>query len=391
MKIIISSSDLSIEEKAEILYKHILHSNIILSKFKNFILRKEYFQIINHQNFNPRIIEQVILLINLENNIGSQFVKLLDNPIIIWENSFRNLPNPSKWLLLILGTLPHNIKSEELEKAFYFYAKYQKKTYLHSYSSDDYYIQLRELENSFIKISKIWDDNNISFINPSVKDYVIIYITSQKNIINDLINSLCYFEQLTYIWQYLLKIFESSNKIEQKIIENFTKAVDQTINQFDLITPLYFTPFISSKTMEDRLLFLIEISKEINSKKLNNIIQREIYTICNKLDKIKLNKKILIQISRELIENQIPNIDILNFQKQIITYLFDSIYNLDDYLLFFSMRTVFPNLIMGEYYQELEEKFIGTYKGILIRKSDYLKEYTPPSSLAYLYESSSVK
>ena len=81
-------------DKAYILYNHIWHSNLDEEFIDEIYIDKRYNQIINHKNFNPRLIEFItdikkIQLGKIEaKNYWEYILDKLNNPQDIWKNTF---------------------------------------------------------------------------------------------------------------------------------------------------------------------------------------------------------------------------------------------------------------------------------------------------------------
>ena len=103
-------SEYSLYHKAEILYNHIYFGNLS-EEYRNFIFKDEnYFKIIKHDNYNPRLIEYFTNEIHLNEITPENYLKFilnsLDNPDEIWRNSYENqIGNEERFLLNSLFTL----------------------------------------------------------------------------------------------------------------------------------------------------------------------------------------------------------------------------------------------------------------------------------------------
>jgi len=89
---VLDINKLSPEEKARILYNHLSFSCIPDEYFEDIKLERRYMQIINHRNFNPRIIEFVCSPNRYKKVSPSHFFmfikKHLDNPREIWKDEY---------------------------------------------------------------------------------------------------------------------------------------------------------------------------------------------------------------------------------------------------------------------------------------------------------------
>jgi len=112
-------------EKAQILYNHLYFSNLNY-EFKNeFYIDKRYKKIVNHKNFNPRLIS----FITDNKKIESKDVEIkdfwkyiqekLNNPLDVWEDSFDEGIDEFGRILVILTVLNGNRIYEEDLRASY--------------------------------------------------------------------------------------------------------------------------------------------------------------------------------------------------------------------------------------------------------------------------------
>jgi hypothetical protein len=193
--------------RAQILYNHLYFSELSNS-FKQAILEDEgYIKIIDHPNYNPRIVQFMtdpLRLVNVSpKNYWTIFRRNLDNPRDIWKHAFEEqLSRASKDLLLVLFTLPQEVFMEDAEKAFESYHKKQAQEHSYETSSNDFARALKELESSFVRSSKSRDRILLQLVNPSVKDFLANFIVDNHKYLIDLIDSCLFHEQLTWLWEF---------------------------------------------------------------------------------------------------------------------------------------------------------------------------------------------
>jgi hypothetical protein len=97
----------------------------LLRRARNSLLKdKSYRRIINHPNYNPRLIEFVTglasqRLTDAENSNYVEFaVGILDNPDLIWERAFEwQLDDTCKDVLISLASMPTGTAYEDLQIA----------------------------------------------------------------------------------------------------------------------------------------------------------------------------------------------------------------------------------------------------------------------------------
>ncbi|MBU2430214.1 MAG: hypothetical protein KKH99_05930, partial [Proteobacteria bacterium] len=89
---VLSVNSLSDLEKAKILYNHMWFKGLPEGKIEQIYLNKRYLNIINHKNYNPRLIEYITDSDRLDNVDDDQYwdhiVNILDDPSEIWKTPF---------------------------------------------------------------------------------------------------------------------------------------------------------------------------------------------------------------------------------------------------------------------------------------------------------------
>ena len=165
----------------------------------NYLIKDENYKIIlNHQNFNPRIIEYMTQKIDLINYTPKKyfifFKNNLNNPIEIWKDVFENKINSvSQNVLLVLWQCGNQITIDELKNGTENYIKTEKKSYSYQYeyNKNSYINSLKELEDTFISIeyNSFARHQVIKFKNPSILDFLTNYINKNERIIRTLIMS----------------------------------------------------------------------------------------------------------------------------------------------------------------------------------------------------------
>ncbi|MBU1182156.1 MAG: restriction endonuclease [Proteobacteria bacterium] len=193
--------------RTQILYNHMYFSELSDS-FKQAVLADEgYIRIIDHPNYNPRIVQFMTDPLRNANvspeNYWTIFRRNLDNPQDIWKHAFEEqLSRASKNLLLLLFTLPQEVFMEDIEKAFESYHKKQAQEHGYETNGADFEHALKELESSFVSSSKSRDRILLQLVNPSLKDFLASFIVDNHKYLSDLIDSSVFHEQLTWLWEF---------------------------------------------------------------------------------------------------------------------------------------------------------------------------------------------
>lgn len=164
-------------DKARILYNHIWHSEMDSDYVDQLYSEKRYRKIIEHQNFNPRLIRFITDAQRLKSVPAEQYwahsTKLLSNPSQVWDNPFQaQLDDCGRALVLLVAMNGRVISEAELSEAF---ARYLSTPGLGSLTGNkDYLLNLRHLAGSMLTRVIIGDKHPyIRLFNPSLGDFIL--------------------------------------------------------------------------------------------------------------------------------------------------------------------------------------------------------------------------
>lgn len=180
---VLNVNDLSLEEKAKIFYNHLYFSGVPASHYNNIKDNQNYRKIVNHPNYNPRIIEFVCSQNQIENIAPDEYaafvIKSLNNPEKIWKNEYEHrLATADRMLLTTIFSLsdtavPTNMVQQCFEHRISATPGFD--------SSINHFGQaLSRLSNSLIKILDVNSVQMLSAANPSVNDFLRNYIKQNR-------------------------------------------------------------------------------------------------------------------------------------------------------------------------------------------------------------------
>lgn len=230
-KCILDLSKYNKKIKAKILYNHLYFSplpqDVISCLVKNKVLHK----IVQHKNYNPRIIEAITKPKENKKITSENFEKVaietLDYPFKIWEHAFEaQISNNSQ--ILLYSMILFNSERIKFDDLFLQY----KKLYSVFNSTEPSLNQsiskpLKELEGTFVKTSNGPKGITISFQNPSIQDFIIGYIernTFEKTII---VKGALFLNELYRIFSPKLSAFSLGYKLQ--INEEIEKVINSKI------------------------------------------------------------------------------------------------------------------------------------------------------------------
>ncbi|WP_186423815.1 restriction endonuclease [Lacrimispora celerecrescens] len=198
-KYLLDLDKMSSLEKAKILYNHLYFNGLPQEYLSQVKRNKGYLRIVNHANYNPRVIEYVTQKYNYGTVSGRDYLQYiigkLDNPEDVWKDEFRNrLDMNDRVLMNTLYSLSDTtVDSTVLERAF-------NKRIIREAKGDTSVNQYKEsiirLTDSLIKNVDDRGAVKITAINPSVNDYLFSEITSNPNEQIAIIDNAVFYEQI---------------------------------------------------------------------------------------------------------------------------------------------------------------------------------------------------
>ncbi len=200
--------------RARILYHHLFFSELDDSYVEEIIATKTYNPIINHKNYSPRIIEWMTKK-GFVKDIPAKaypeyFLETLDHPKRLWEKPFLNhISDSARHLLLVLLSMGAKAESKKLRKAFESFHVQTCKKYNLKSSPSDFNSATEELLGGFLKT----ENHEIYYTNPSLKDFIELWVSENKNVLIDLLNGSAFLGQCQIIW----KMCNASSEYEEKI------------------------------------------------------------------------------------------------------------------------------------------------------------------------------
>lgn len=186
--------------KAAILYNHLADAQLPDDYVEALLENGNYKKLINHQNFNPRVIETFINDKVWEEVEPKKFMdKLLsffDSPMSVWEKAFERLEYSTRYILLTLATMPLPVRVEDWRTAFdYFRQKHMAKLGIQC-DEQKWNEAIRVLEDCFVITDRLDEGLVVRFYNPSVRDFLSAYIGKNPETCVLLIEGAYYTEQL---------------------------------------------------------------------------------------------------------------------------------------------------------------------------------------------------
>jgi energy-coupling factor transporter ATP-binding protein EcfA2 len=164
--------------RARILYNHLIVAGVNAEKIRSLYESGTIRKIVDHQHYNPRIIERMTDPIQIGDLASSEypsaFLDALNNPELIWDKAFRHhIQRRCQHLLFSLYfSSEYGAEIDDVREIFEGVHPLLCATFGLSSSIKDFEESVRSLEGSFISIA----NGQLSFVNPSVRDYLSRYL-----------------------------------------------------------------------------------------------------------------------------------------------------------------------------------------------------------------------
>ena len=186
--------------RAKILYNHLAEANIPPEYINVFIDKRGYMTIINHQNFNPRVIESIIKEQIWEtidsNDFANKVKEFFDNPISVWQFAFEKLDVETRSTLLVLGTMGGHVRLDDFQEGYRQFCILTSQEVGLKYDDVKWRQSLKVLMNCFLKIDNRNGIKLVTMYNPSIADFIVFYLNQNTTTALQIIRGACFIEQL---------------------------------------------------------------------------------------------------------------------------------------------------------------------------------------------------
>ncbi len=294
---------LSPVEKTKIFYNHLFFNKIPSDYLKEIRKDKRYLQIIQHKNYNPRLIS-IICNPNRYKGIPANeyydfICKHLENPREIWRDEYEDkLSKTDRILLTTLYSLTDFIAPLSLLQ-FVFEKRIAKEADIDK-TVNQFQASLRRLSESFVTLL----DNNgtkaIKVVNPSVNDYLDGRMKENPLERQSIIENAAHIQQLTRLFSekefedFIKKVLET-HRIDDYYFESkqdkitFIAYYVSALEIFDKKYTEYLQSYLSRPThlhlKEYKMVFSVSLTKTVLSPKIRDFYQLDSFIIANDLTK----------------------------------------------------------------------------------------------------------
>jgi hypothetical protein len=174
---LLSVDSIRLIDKAKILYNHIWFGDLGDEYVDEIYKNKRYKDVIDHRNFNPRLIEFITDASRVDNITSDKYwsyiEKTLNNPKDIWEDCFKNQNNGFvRGLVNLVVFNGGDIEEGELRKGFYRIVDVENIP-SNSHVDNDFNFVIKMAVKSFLK--RVVSSGVVTYklFNPSIADFII--------------------------------------------------------------------------------------------------------------------------------------------------------------------------------------------------------------------------
>lgn len=406
-------SDYSEYDKAKILYNHLFFNDLDIDMIHEIFKNKNYWKIIKHDSYNPRLIEYFTNEQNISHLNPTDYfdfiISNLNKPERIWSSALDNQLNQSeRFLLFSLLTLKRFVTKSILE--FAYEARIEFEVFKGGYTRiiNQFNNSFRNLLGGYITntASSETRNNYVDFINPSLRDYLISYFNENEYEKLRLIDSLIYIEQFLSVFkieaQAKNNIIIKDNEVRKfleaactiRIVSTDCKDVSNiSIRKIKLLFD-FRSEF--TKNFVDRL--ILNCLNDISWESISILYIDDIFPLLLDVEKesqlfeyLKLKSEILIEKITEKVQN-VKDIELLKIIYQRFEINYDSYLESDEnwknkkinavsrvfkYEADLIVRNKLGQICTTDDFEELEESISNKFDYLRVNFLNYLEIEQP--------------
>lgn len=355
--------------RAKILFNHIYFSRLPRSYQNALLSDKSYLRIIDHENYNPRIIETLTEMPRLADvkprEYVARFISSLDNPEFIWSHAFSSQLLPeSRDLLVILVTSPTDVLLADLESAFILYRKKNPRSGDSLSSSEAFRRALKELDGNFIATENAGNGLLVRFQNPSVRDFLQNYLSVNPDVLEAVVRSIICFDQIYWIWNH--KHPRSDRYRFRKIIRDRITREFLLKVKISLQLPSYSLTSVWNKgkyikvrhhvPLAARISQIASVARYLKTKDSRELLERSLTDLNQAIDSNLIQSVDLVNLLNNLkgcLRRQ-SWADLLSTTKALLT---SSLNDLEDYQALVRFNRRYPRVFSESEFEKLSSSF----------------------------------
>jgi hypothetical protein len=205
-------------DRARIFYNHVWASGQLDERARRALVERDgYARIVDHPNYNPRLIEYISGLAShrLAPNNNADYISfaisVLDDPTLIWRHAFEHQLDPQQRALLVaLASMPSKVTPEDLDAA---YCSACTSAGIAA-PGRSFQSALRVLDDSFVATHQ--DDGQV-FVepaNPSIADFVAAWLIESPGEARAALQGAAFFAQLQWLRRAVVERTEGARRTD---------------------------------------------------------------------------------------------------------------------------------------------------------------------------------
>jgi hypothetical protein len=260
---VLDLSDYSAEVRASILYNHVYFSDLPRECKAAFAPTSVHEPILDHPNFNPRLIENSLEIAKHSSLTPGETVRLvfanLQDPAKVWDHLFhRQIGSIERGVLEVLLFLPRETSFASVATAW---QKYWAAKVGHA-ENRQLLDALRLLSGTMVRLAgpRL---SVVSFQNPSVADFMRAILRSRPQMLLDCLAQAAFFEQVEIAWNLAKRDQRalSADDLRPLFEESILRTLDNGVASVDL--------YRTTVDRVHRLGVVLEIAESLGSNRLS--------------------------------------------------------------------------------------------------------------------------
>jgi Restriction endonuclease len=180
-RFVVECRDYDEKAKARILANHLYLNEVPREHIAAIVRDKGYEEIIQHDNYNPRLIEAMTNRIELQDVAPSAyhraFIARLDDPSGLWEHIYEEqLSESCRHVLLAMAGAGTRVRLKTLERDFDSLYGKRCREFAWQRRVNDFERAINDLEGNFIRIRSREGTRTVEWHNPSVLDFLVSWL-----------------------------------------------------------------------------------------------------------------------------------------------------------------------------------------------------------------------
>jgi hypothetical protein len=371
-KCIISLDDYTPLICAKILYNHLYYSDLPRPYVDALVSGRRYMDVVRHRNYNPRIIQYMTMDLFFKDvaakDYPREFIQNLDNPQRIWHHAFhRHISREAQDLLMVLASFPSEALISDVEQVFNAYYSRRSKKLLSPMSPRAFEDALRELDGDFIDTAHVASEWLIEFSNPSIRDFLNATLSSSAPIVDDLVATAIYFEQVSRIWSARLQITEPARFISsdvalvgrlRELISSNSPRIRREYGRGGAAVKVVR----AHSSRSERLLSILEIAEELQTPATRVLVQEMIGEAEDEsFDLTDFGKDALVDVLLRLKKRPTWAEASSRLFAMIRQFLLETLEDVDDYKALGSFTSAFPSAIEFAEWNNIKRRFRASF------------------------------